>query len=36
MAEAGMAVYGVAIGVAIALAVVTFTLRGKWHPDTLE
>jgi len=28
MAEASVAVYGAAIGVAIALAVVTFSLRG--------
>ena len=33
MAEAGMAAYGSAFGVAIALAVVTFALRGKGHPD---
>ncbi len=31
-----MAVYGSAIGVAIALAVVTFVLRGKGHPEPLE
>ena len=36
MAEAGMAAYGATIGVAIALAVVTFALRGKGHPDTLD
>ena len=36
MAEAGMAAYGSAIGVAIALAVVTFALRGKGHPDPAE
>jgi hypothetical protein len=36
MAEAGMAAYGAAIGIAITLAVVTFALRGKGHPDTLE
>ena len=36
MAEAGMAAYGAAVGIAIALAVVTFALRGKGHPDTLE
>jgi len=36
MAEASMAVYGSAIGVAIALAVVTFSLRGKGHPEPLE
>ena len=31
MAEASVAVYGAVIGVAIALAVVTFILRGKGH-----
>ena len=31
-----MAAYGAAVGIAIALAVVTFALRGKGHPDTLE
>jgi len=36
MAEASVAVYGAAIGVAIALAVVTFSLRGKGHPEPLE
>ena len=36
MAEAGMAAYGSAIGVAIALAVVTFALRGKGHPEQAE
>ena len=36
MAEAGMAAYGSAVGVAIALAVVTFALRGKGHPDSAE
>ena len=36
MAEAGMAAYGSAIGVAIALAVITFALRGKGHPDPAE
>ena len=36
MAEAGMAAYSAAIGVAIALAVITFGLRGNGHPDTLE
>ncbi len=29
MAEAGMAAFGSAVGVAIALAVVCFALRGK-------
>ena len=33
MAEADMAAFGSAIGVAIALAVVTFALRGKGHPE---
>ncbi len=36
MAEASMAAYGAAIGVAIALAVVTFALRGKGHHEPLE
>jgi len=36
MAEAGIAAYGVAAGVAIALAVVCFALRGKGHPEPLE
>ena len=36
MAEAGLAAYGSAIGVAIALAVVCFALRGKGHPEELE
>ena len=36
MAEASMAAFGAAIGVAIALAVVTFALRGKGHPEPLE
>ena len=36
MAEAGMAAYGSAIGVAIALAVITFALRGKGHPEQSE
>ena len=36
MAEAGMAAYGSAIGVAIALAVVCFALRGKGHPEPLD
>ena len=33
MAEASMAAFGAAIGVMIAMAVVTFGLRGKGHPD---
>ena len=36
MAEAGMAAYSSAIGVAIALAIITFALRGKGHPDPAE
>ena len=36
MAEAGMAAFGSAIGVAIPLAIVTFALRGKGHPDPPE
>ena len=36
MAEAGMAAFGSAIGVAIALAVVTFALRGKGHTESIE
>ena len=36
MAEAGMVAYGVALGVAITLAVVLFSLRGKGHPELLE
>jgi len=36
MAEASVAVFGSAIGVAIALAVVTFALRGKGHKEALE
>jgi hypothetical protein len=36
MAEAGMAAFGSAIGVAVALAVVTFALRGKGHSEPLE
>jgi len=36
LAEAGMAAYSSAIGVAIALAIITFALRGKGHPDPAE
>jgi len=36
MAEASMAVYGAVIGVAIALAVTTFILRGKGHNELIE
>jgi len=31
-----MTAYGAAIGVAIALAVVTFSLRGKGHHEALD
>jgi len=33
MAEASMAVFGAAIGVAITLAIVCFVLRGKGHAE---
>jgi len=36
MAEAAMSAFGAAIGVSIALAVVTFALRGKGHPESLD
>jgi len=36
MAEASIAAYGAAIGVAIAMAVVCFTLRGKGHHEEIE
>ena len=36
MAEAGMAAFGTAIGMGIALAVVCFALRGKGHPEPLD
>ncbi len=36
MAEASVAVYGAAIGVAIALAVVAFSLRGRGHHEPIE
>ena len=36
MAEASMAAFGSAIGVAVALAVVTFALRGKGHHEPIE
>ena len=36
MAEASVAVYGAVIGVAIALAIVTFALRGKGHHEPLD
>lgn len=36
MAEASMGAFGSAIGVAIALAIVTFVLRGKGHPEPVD
>ena len=36
MAEASVAAFGSALGVAIALAVVCFALRGKGHPEPLD
>ena len=33
MAEASIAAFGAAIGVAISLAIVTFALRGKGHAE---
>ena len=36
MAEASVAAFGSAIGVAIALAIVTFALRGKGHKEPIE
>ncbi len=36
MAEASIAVYGAVIGVAIAMAVVAFSLRGKGHHEEIE
>jgi len=36
MAEAGIAAFGAAAGVGIALAIVLFALRGKGHPEPLE
>jgi len=36
MAEAAMSAFGAVIGVSIALAVVTFALRGKGHPEPLD
>ncbi len=35
MAEASMAAFGAAAGVAIALAVVCFAIRGKGHHDNI-
>jgi len=36
MAEAGIAAYGSAVGVAISLAIVLFALRGKGHHEPLD
>ncbi len=36
MAEASVAVYGAVIGVAIALTIVTLSLRGKGHHEVIE
>ena len=36
MAEASVAAFGSAVGVAIAMAVVAFILRGKGHKESLE
>ena len=36
MAEASMAAFGSAVGMAIALAVVCFALRGKGHPEPID
>ncbi len=36
MAEASMGAFGSAIGVAIALAIVTFVLRGKGHAEPVD
>ncbi len=36
MAEASMAAFGATAGVAIALAIVCFALRGKGHPETFD
>jgi len=36
VAEAGIAAYGAVVGVAITLAIVLFSLRGKGHPEPLE
>ena len=36
MAEASMAAFGAAAGIAVALAVVCFALRGKGHPEPLN
>jgi len=36
MAEAGIVAYGAAIGVAVTLAIVLFSLRGKGHKDSID
>ena len=36
MAEAGIAAFGTAAGVAIAMAIVLFALRGKGHPESID
>ena len=36
MAEAAISAFGAAIGVSIALAVVTFALRGGGHKEPLD
>jgi len=36
MAEAGIAAFGAAVGVAITLAIVLFSLRGKGHPESID
>ena len=36
MAEAGIAAFGTAAGVAITMAIVLFALRGKGHPEPVE
>jgi len=36
MAEAGIAAFGAAAGVAITMAIVLFALRGKGHPEPVE
>ena len=36
MGEAARSAFGAAIGVLIAMAVVTFALRGKGHTQTIE
>ena len=36
MAEAGIAAFGAAAGVAITMAIVLFALRGKGHPESIE